>query len=215
MAFSFSSIPVMLCIQKVFLVKTLYAWVSGKGYNSVQKILFLIGARGCGKSTVGLRVAKRLDWHFMDTDAVVQERLGCSVADMVARESWQAFRAAESAALQACVQENKSQHLVLATGGGMVLAPENRAYMREQGLVCFLHVPEKMLVQRLVHNPQEAQRPSLTGQDVASEVRAVLQERLPLYEGTAHSMVDASLPIAQVVENIYSVALRYSGWRSE
>ncbi len=179
----------------------------------MQKIIFLIGARGCGKSTVGVRVAGRLGWHFADTDTVVQERMGCSVADMVEREGWQAFRAAESAVLQACVQESKNQCLVLATGGGMVLAPENRTYMREQGLVCFLHVPENMLVQRLACNPQEAQRPSLTGQDMAAEMRSVLQERLPLYEGAAHTMVDASLPIAQVVEKIYSVALRYSGWR--
>ncbi len=172
----------------------------------MSQILFLIGARGCGKSTVGGNVARRLQWNFLDTDAVLQQRVGCSIAEMVANEGWEAFRAEESSTLRYCIENAKNTSLVLATGGGIVLAEENRLCMQEHGLVCFLRVPVDILAQRLTKNPHTAQRPSLTGQSVTEEIHTVLQERLPLYQATAHVEVEASLPIAQVTEKIYSAA---------
>ncbi len=175
----------------------------------MHKILYLIGARGCGKSTVGRKVAEHLAWTFADTDDVIQAKAGCSVAEMVARDGWGGFRAAESAALQACTQEAQHCPLVLATGGGMVLAEENRLFMRKHGLVFFLYVPEDVLVKRLSYAPNAAQRPSLTGQSITAEIHTILQERLPIYTATAHEQVDASLSIAHVTEKIYTKALEY------
>ncbi len=175
----------------------------------MRKIVYLIGPRGCGKSTVGRSVAEYLAWPFADTDDVVQARAGCTVAQMVERDGWDVFRAAESAALQACTQEAQDSPMVLATGGGMVLAEENRLYMRAHGMVCFLQVPEAELVRRLSHRPDMAQRPSLTGQDIISEIHTVLEQRLPLYTATAHLEVDASLPIAHVTKKIYTSALEF------
>ncbi len=177
----------------------------------MKKILYLVGARGCGKSTIGRKVAEFLTWSFMDTDAVVQARAGCSIEKMVQEQGWPAFRAAESRALHACTEEAKDFPLVIATGGGMVLAEENRSFMRENGLVFFLHVPVPLLVQRLCHAPQIAQRPSLTGQDIQAEVETVVMERLPLYKECAHTIVDGSVPIAEVTKNIYTVALKHFG----
>ncbi len=175
----------------------------------MSKVIFLVGARGCGKTTIGRKVAEYLAWSFADTDEVVQAREGCTIAHMVEHLGWEAFRQKESAALEACVEKNEGFPLVLATGGGMVLAEKNRIFMRQQGLVFFLHVPESILVSRLTAHPHASQRPSLTGQDVAKEVHTVLQKRLPLYEGVAHHKVDAALSIAQVTEKIYTCARKH------
>ncbi len=175
----------------------------------MPKVIFLVGARGSGKTTIGRKVAEYLSWSFADTDEVVQARAGCSIAHMVENLGWEVFRQKESAALKACVEEAQNFPLVLATGGGMILAEKNRAFMREQGLVFFLHVPESTLVKRLSYHPNDAQRPSLTGQDMTKEVHAVLQERLPLYEAAAHHKVDAALPIAHVTEKIYTCVRKH------
>ena len=86
---------------------------------------------------------------------------------------------------------------VVATGGGMVLAEENRRFMRETGRVFFLDVPVAELVRRLSRNPLEAQRPSLTGKSLTEEVADVLAQRLPLYE-EAHHRLDAARPLRDV-----------------
>ncbi len=173
------------------------------------KIIFLVGARGSGKSTVGRKVAEYLTWSFSDTDDVLQARMGCSIAHMVEHFGWEAFRKAESEALQACVHEAQDFPLVLATGGGMVLAEENRLLMREQGLVFFLDVSVSSLVQRLTLSPNAAQRPSLTGQDITTELQSVLEQRFPLYKDVAHHTVNGSLPIAHVTEKIYTATLKH------
>ncbi len=177
----------------------------------MKKIIYLVGPRGCGKSSVGRKVAEFLTWSFSDTDAVVQAKAKCSIAAMVEDQGWEAFRKAESAALHFCTEDAKDFPLVVGTGGGMVLAEENRLYMREHGLVFFLQVPVPLLVQRLQANLQEEQRPSLTGQSLEEEVASVLAARLPLYESCAHIIVDAALPIAEVTEKIYTATLKHYG----
>ncbi|MBB5143499.1 shikimate kinase AroL [Desulfovibrio intestinalis] len=155
-------------------------------------LIFLVGPRACGKTTVGRALAQRLALPFADTDLYLLESTGLTVAQIVALEGWPGFRLRESDALRA-IAASHPQGAIVATGGGMVLDEQNRAFMRSQGHVFYLSAPVETLVARLSNNPLTAQRPSLTGGGIADEIRQVLEERLPLYQQTAHHHLDASL----------------------
>lgn len=160
--------------------------------------LFLVGARGCGKTTSGHALSAALGWRFTDTDRWLQNEADMSVAQIVEREGWAGFRARESQALYAVTAPDT----VVATGGGMVLAPENRRFMREHGTVIYLCAPAQELARRLEAFPEEGLRPTLTGRGISDEVAQVLAERDALYRDAAHIIIDASLPPEQVVERI-------------
>jgi len=163
--------------------------------------LFLVGPRGCGKTTVGQGLAASLGFQFTDTDRWLLEHSGETVADIVEKEGWAGFRARESQALQAVA----APATVIATGGGMVLAEANRSFMRNQGQVIYLQVPAETLAQRLQASPEEDQRPTLTGKPMVEEIEDVLAEREALYQAAAHHVIDASLPVEQIVTRIQEV----------
>lgn len=150
--------------------------------------VFLVGARASGKTTVGKLLAERRGAKFIDTDHLLCESCGMTVEEVVKREGWEGFRARERRALiEAAIMAD-----VVATGGGVVLDPENRLFMRESGVVVFLSVPAALLAERLERDSLAAQRPSLTGKPAAEEMAAVLAEREPVYRRTAHCVVDAA-----------------------
>lgn len=160
--------------------------------------IYLIGARGCGKSTVGEALALALGYAFVDTDRYLQQIDGQTVAEVVAAEGWPEFRRRETQALQR-VTANAT---VIATGGGMVLAEENRRYMREQGQVVYLQADAEVLAARLQAYPEAAQRPTLTGRPIAEEMSEVLAAREALYLQSAHHIIDAMQSPDRVVEQI-------------
>ncbi len=160
--------------------------------------VFLVGARASGKTTIGRALARALAWTFADTDQHILRVTGWSVAEIVAREGWEGFRARESRALRdvACPP------VVVATGGGMVLAEENRVFMRERGRVFYLRAPAAVLAARLEANPLRSQRPSLTGKSVAEEVEDILARREALSQDAAGYVLAAGQSPSQVVEQI-------------
>ncbi len=164
--------------------------------------IFLIGPRACGKSTVGKALAKRLGWAFVDTDAIVETKNASSIAQMVEERGWQFFRSCESKALQECIRPN----VVVSTGGGIVLANENRTLMQESGFVFFLSVPVDELIQRLSVNDND--RPALTHLGTVEEVELVLNERLPLYKGMSHYEIDGAQSVLEIVHRIHDVVTR-------
>ncbi len=97
--------------------------------------VYLVGPRASGKTTVGKALAARAGWNFEDTDATVVATAGMTVEQIVEREGWEGFRRRETEALRATLGRDC---LVAATGGGMVLADENRRMLREGGLVVYL-----------------------------------------------------------------------------
>ena len=160
--------------------------------------IFLIGARGCGKTTVGQRLAEACQFSFIDTDLILQQRAGRTIADIVAKEGWPAFRQRETQTLQSVT----APQTVIATGGGIILAPVNRDYLRHHGIVIYLKAPVAVLAGRLEAFPEEAQRPTLTGKPISEEVREVLAQRDALYRETAHFTVDAACDPDDVVAQI-------------
>lgn len=160
--------------------------------------IFLVGARGCGKTTVGVALARALGCHFVDTDSYLLTSTNMSVADIVAQDGWDGFRARETQALKSVTAPDT----LVATGGGMVLAECNRQFMRDQGVVIYLRAPAQILASRLEAFPEEGQRPTLTGKPITDEIVEVLAAREALYRQAAHHMVDAARPPEAVVEAV-------------
>lgn len=158
----------------------------------------MVGARGCGKTTVGEELARALGYEFIDTDIFMLETSHMTVAEVVAREGWPGFRRRESEALRAVSRP----HRIVATGGGMVLLEDNRQFMREQGVVIYLRAPASLLALRLEQSPLAHQRPTLTGRPIAEEMADVLAEREALYQAAAHYVIDASRSPATIVDEV-------------
>lgn len=175
--------------------------------------IYLVGARASGKTTTGKKLAQILSCPFVDTDELIRQQSGQEIAQIVAAEGWPGFRRRESQALVAARQvldkrppdTSGKVYGVIATGGGMVLAKTNRDFMRATGHVVWLAPPVEILVGRLLADPLESQRPSLTGGDLAGETRQVLAGREALYRGSAHLVIagaEAVAPAEQICSKI-------------
>lgn len=168
--------------------------------------IFMVGARGCGKTTVGQALAQALGYNFADTDQMLLQMNGRSVAQIVEHEGWGGFRAKESEVLRMATGSGK----VIATGGGIVLAENNRRYMRANGTVIYLYAPAGILARRLEAFPEEDQRPSLTGRPIAEEIAEILLAREALYQDAAHHVMDACVSpdrvVAEILRQLYPCA---------
>ena len=145
--------------------------------------LYLIGYRCTGKTSVGKCLARRMQRPFVDTDARIVEICGMSIADMVAEKGWAFFRDQESDVLKTLAAYDDQ---VVSTGGGMILASENRHLMQESGRVVWLTARVANIMARMDSDAaSDAQRPALTGSQLEEEVRQTLAQRLPFYAQTA------------------------------
>lgn len=162
----------------------------------------LVGYRGTGKSTVAAVLADRLGVAWRDADAVLEERIGRSITELVGSRGEAAFRDVETEVLRDTLPAFTG---VLATGGGVVLRPENRRLLRERGRpVVWLTAPADVIRRRLAADPTTAaRRPALHGGDPLDEVAAALDAREPLYREVADVVFDtATDPPAGVAERI-------------
>jgi shikimate kinase len=151
-------------------------------------LLFLIGARGTGKTTTARLVAERLGWNWCDADALLEERAGKTIRQIFAADGEACFRDHESAVLQQIA--GRETH-VIATGGGVVLRPENCALLR-CGSVVWLTAPSEILWRRMQADASTIERrPDLAAGGLA-EVEQVLRMRRPLYEACAHWQIDTA-----------------------
>jgi 3-dehydroquinate dehydratase/shikimate dehydrogenase len=168
------------------------------------RLLFLIGYRGSGKTTIAQLLADRLGWIWADADAVLEDRYGKTIKEIFAEEGEEGFRAKEAAILEElCGYDG----CVIATGGGVILREDNRECLK-RGPVVWLQAPADVLWQRLQGDPATAeQRPDLA-QGGLAEIEELLKARSPLYEACQNLTVDATQPLQQIVETI-------SAWCSE
>lgn len=169
----------------------------------MKKTLFIVGARGAGKTTIGKLLSDALSYKFIDTDESIQTMNKMTIADLVEQYGWEHFRKLESQTLKTVSQ---NEH-VISTGGGMVLSLENRQYMQHNGIVIYLQATARVLSNRLSLNPENTQRPSLTGKSIIEEMEGILVEREPLYQACAHFIVDANLATEEIVSHIKSYIL--------
>ncbi len=159
--------------------------------------LLLIGHRGSGKSTVGQLLATRLDYRFTDTDEIIIEQSGRTIADIFARDGEQAFRRMEKKVLESL---RKAQSRVISLGGGSVMDPDNRVLVRRLGKIVWLRAPAAVLWSRISKDPHTSRtRPNLTASGGLAEVESVLDEREPVYQSIANQIIDTMTMTAEEV----------------
>jgi shikimate kinase len=163
--------------------------------------LVLIGYRATGKTAVGARLAQILHRPFVDLDQVLVAEAEKSVADLVAQGGWEEFRRREK---DLVARYRHTRGLILATGGGVVLDPENVRALQENGTLIWLIADPAAIQARLNEDEaSDAGRPSLTGRDPIQEVAEVLNYRWPLYQAAAQITVDTThLSLSQVVDRV-------------
>jgi shikimate kinase len=139
---------------------------------------------GAGKTTVGREYARRHRMRFVDCDHEIEARTGVKVPTIFEIEGETGFRRRESQVIDELTRECD---LVLATGGGAVLDPGNRAILAERGVVVYLNVPTQVLWERTRH---DRNRPLLQVANARERIETLYRERDPLYRAVADVIVD-------------------------
>jgi shikimate kinase len=165
----------------------------------------LVGMPGCGKSTVGRQLARQLGRRFVDSDTEIEQQIGCSIREYFDQAGEAAFRDVEQAVIARLVQ---GDDLVLATGGGVVLRPDNREALHRHSTVFYLRSTPEELARRLRH---DTQRPLLQGGDPLRRLRELYRERDPLYRRTAHYVIETPRPSVPALLNMVLMQLELAG----
>lgn len=155
--------------------------------------VFLVGPMGAGKTTVGRHLARLLRKTFLDCDRELEEHTGAKISIIFELEGETGFRKRERAMLEALAARDG---VVLATGGGAVLDPDNRSLLKGRGFNIYLNAPFDLLVER---TSRDKRRPLLQTQDREDRIRALLDERDPLYREVADMIVASDRRSAKLV----------------
>jgi shikimate kinase len=166
----------------------------------------LVGMPGSGKSTVGRQLARRLQLPFTDADHWVEQSIGCSIREFFEREGEARFREVEEAALDAITSSATGG--VVATGGGAVLRPSNRACLHRNAHVFYLWSSPEEVFRRLRHDQN---RPLLQVADPLATLRQMFAVRDPLYRETAHHVIETTRPSTSALVRIIIATLEQSG----
>ncbi|TCT22025.1 shikimate kinase AroK [Thiobaca trueperi] len=145
--------------------------------------IFIVGPMGAGKSTVGRQLAESLSYTFKDSDQEIQRRTGVDIPTIFEFEGEAGFRARERQVIEELVAEER---IVLATGGGAILSPENRQNLSARGVVIYLHCSPEQQHARTV---RDRNRPLLETEDPLTRLRDLMEAREPLYRQVADMVV--------------------------
>lgn len=165
-------------------------------------MIILIGLPGSGKSTVGRLVARRRGVRFVDSDHVIEQRLGCSIREYFEHEGESRFREIEAEVLDELSAAPSGG--VLSTGGGAVLLASNRARLRARGQVVYLHALPDDIYRRLRYDKT---RPLLQTSDPRARLRDMYEVRDPLYRETAHFVIETGRPSVSTLVNMVMMQL--------
>lgn len=142
-----------------------------------QQNIILTGFMGTGKTTLGLLLAEKIGYHFVDTDAEIEQQIGITIAELFQTQGEAAFRRLESELVK---ELSKKEGLVIATGGGLVLNPNNVAELSKTGqIICLTASPEEILARV---SKQQSVRPLLQEADPQAKIIELLQQRDTVYQ---------------------------------
>ncbi len=164
--------------------------------------IVLIGFMGCGKSTVGRKLANAMVYEFRDTDAMIEETYGKNISKMFEEDGEEYFRNAETELLQKIAVE--ADGWILATGGGMPMREKNAVLLREIGTVVFLEAKIETILERLQN---DTGRPLADGEEREKRLRPLYEKRLPVYRAAADYILDTEgKSFYEIIEEIKAVA---------
>ncbi|TYQ12305.1 UNVERIFIED_ORG: 3-dehydroquinate synthase /shikimate kinase [Zoogloea ramigera] len=153
--------------------------------------VFLVGLMGAGKTTIGRILARKLGLRFVDSDHEIEARTGASIPWIFEIEGEPSFRRREAEVIRELTGQ---QDLVLATGGGAVLDPDNRAHLKARGMVIYLRTTVNSILQRTAHDKN---RPLLQTADPRKKLEELMAVRDPLYMEIADIVIDTGRPNVQ------------------
>jgi len=154
--------------------------------------LYLVGFMGAGKTSAARALGRRIGWRVDDIDHRIEARERRRVADIFAREGEPYFRNVERTILQELLPE---RHMIVSTGGGTFVDPENRTTMLADGAVAWLDAPLERVIERV---PADGRRP-LAADRVQMEQLYTLRQASYCQ---AHVRIDASRPVPEIVERL-------------
>ena len=156
----------------------------------MEKPLYLIGYRCTGKSTTGQLLANLMGWQFLDTDRMLEAKFQTNLEQMIRQSGWDYFRKQEK---QILLETGHLANIVVATGGGIVLDPENRGFIKTHGRCAWLYAESDTIVNRLLAdgNTQKS-RPRFTEDPLTLETQKTLSLRTPLYRELGQIQIDTS-----------------------
>ena len=167
--------------------------------TSRKTSVFLIGPMGSGKTAVGKHLARLLRAPFRDSDAEIEARTGVDISYIFSREGEDGFRQREREVIEDVTRETP---IVLATGGGAILLPENRIALRERGFIAYLATSLEQQAERV---RQGRTRPLLHDVDPLTKLTELMQVRAPLYESLANFTIDTDgRKVHMVADAIYA-----------
>lgn len=164
-----------------------------------QRNIVLMGFMGTGKSTVGRALADRLGYAFVDMDTRIEAREGRAISAIFATDGEAHFRRLERALVQELAA---GSGLVVATGGGIVLNPDNVGDFARTGLVVCLRATPAAILARVAH---ETHRPLLAEGDKLAKISALLAKRQPLYDAIPHQVDTTGRAIDAIVEQVLAL----------
>lgn len=152
---------------------------------------------GVGKTTIGKRLAKRLDKKFIDSDREIEKRTGASINLIFDVEGEQGFRERETRAID---ELSEVSGVVIATGGGAILSENNRNMLTERGVVVYLSATPELLMKRTAYDQN---RPLLNTHDKLGRIKSILAEREPIYNKIADIRISVDkMSIKRIVDEI-------------
>jgi shikimate kinase len=179
-------------------------------------VITLVGLPGSGKSTVGKQLARKLAFSFVDSDQIIESRLGCSIREYFEREGESKFRDLEQEVITQLMRRDAPElkngdaavDWVVSTGGGAVLRVENRTVMKSCSHVVYLRASADELFRRLKHDKT---RPLLQVADPSKRLRELYAQRDPLYRDCAHFVIETGRPSVHALVNMIVSQLELAG----
>ena len=147
--------------------------------QTAERSVFLVGPMGSGKTAVGRRLAARLGYRFVDSDAEIERRTGVDIPYIFEKEGEEGFRVREREVID---ELSRQEGVVLGTGGGAILAADSRERLAARGLVVYL---ETSVGQQLARTRRSSHRPLLHTDDPRGRLEALMTVREPLYRSLA------------------------------
>ena len=167
----------------------------------MSKNIFIIGPLGAGKTTVGRQLAKRVHYVFYDSDHEIEKQTGVSVSTIFEIEGEEGFNIREQSMIEKLTQLD---NIVLSSGGGAIMKPENRTAFSSRGIVVYLHASLETQLKRT--NQRKGTRPSLNTPDPLQKIIELDQIRSPLYQSIADYTYNTDIDSPQeIADKIFDV----------
>ena len=167
-----------------------------KGNNKKEPNLYLVGFMGVGKSAIGRRLAREMGYNYLDSDDVIEAKVGKKIPEIFATEGEAQFRAYERTFVES---GHPLERCVVSTGGGLVIQPGMSDLLKTKGIVICLFASVDTIIERTARSNQ---RPLLNVENPAERVRELLAEREPIYMKSGVCITTDGRSIVEIVRHI-------------